>query len=242
MANTGSQEKHLYAPAGRDKSVCRYRSRPAGVGSLKQESPRLRQSRTRLFGGHYAVARCATACLLLITLATAVLLAAGSADAWAAAPTVAPGVHIDPGSPVAKEYAIPLSQARGSNSSGSGQLFGKGITRAPSTAERNSAPVNPPVPAAAVPVAVIPTKQPRGRARPASGSRRPRVHPSTRPAAHASHAAAATAPQLAPAARPPGGGAGIVWMLGVAALVLALGGLGRVALSRHSRRTSTRTS
>jgi hypothetical protein len=45
-----------------------------------------------------------------------------------------PGVHPDPGSPAAKEYALPLNQARqvgeggGSHaSSGSGALFGAGI-------------------------------------------------------------------------------------------------------------------
>jgi hypothetical protein len=44
-----------------------------------------------------------------------------------------PGVHIDPGSPAAKEYAIPLSKARegggGGGSSGTeAALFGAGIT------------------------------------------------------------------------------------------------------------------
>ncbi|MDQ6778682.1 MAG: hypothetical protein M3071_21210, partial [Actinomycetota bacterium] len=48
-----------------------------------------------------------------------------------ARPAPPPGVHIDPGSPVAKEYAIPLASARGGGGSGSGQLFGGGITRAP---------------------------------------------------------------------------------------------------------------
>ena len=46
---------------------------------------------------------------------------------------VEPGVHIDPGSPAAKEYALPLSQARqigaeaASSGSSSGPLFGAGI-------------------------------------------------------------------------------------------------------------------
>lgn len=43
-----------------------------------------------------------------------------------------PGVHLDPGSPAAKEYVIPLSQARqigaeGSSNSSSTPLFGAGI-------------------------------------------------------------------------------------------------------------------
>jgi hypothetical protein len=57
----------------------------------------------------------------------------------ALSPTVAradtglePGVHVDPGSPAAKEYVIPLSQARrigaeGSSDSSSAPLFGAGI-------------------------------------------------------------------------------------------------------------------
>ncbi|HEX5225896.1 MAG TPA: hypothetical protein VFW29_12280 [Solirubrobacteraceae bacterium] len=59
----------------------------------------------------------------------AVGLIAGATPALA----VEPGVHIDPGSPAAKEYAIPLSQAReggrGGGSSGTeAALFGTGIT------------------------------------------------------------------------------------------------------------------
>jgi hypothetical protein len=44
-----------------------------------------------------------------------------------------PGVHVDPGSPAAKEYALPLNQARqtgsepSSHSSSEGTLFGAGI-------------------------------------------------------------------------------------------------------------------
>ncbi|MGH2910839.1 MAG: hypothetical protein ACRDJ3_00015 [Solirubrobacteraceae bacterium] len=51
-----------------------------------------------------------------------------------------PGVHVDPGSPAAKEYALPLNQARqtgqGSAARGgsSGGLFGAGISPASSRA------------------------------------------------------------------------------------------------------------
>jgi hypothetical protein len=50
--------------------------------------------------------------------------------AWGAGPE--PGVHVDPGSPVAKEYVLPLNQARdighGSGESASSpRLFGAGI-------------------------------------------------------------------------------------------------------------------
>ncbi len=65
---------------------------------------------------------------------TVAALAAGT-SAQPAAPALAlePGVHIDPGSPAAKEYALPVNQARGTGSGGEGsggsseKLFGAGI-------------------------------------------------------------------------------------------------------------------
>jgi hypothetical protein len=65
---------------------------------------------------------------------TVAALAAGT-SAPLAAPALAlePGVHIDPGSPAAKEYALPVNQARGTGSGGEGsggsseKLFGAGI-------------------------------------------------------------------------------------------------------------------
>lgn len=56
-----------------------------------------------------------------------------SAAAAQAATGLEPGVHVDPGSPAAKEYALPLNQARqtgagaSSSSTSSGPLFGAGI-------------------------------------------------------------------------------------------------------------------
>jgi hypothetical protein len=50
-----------------------------------------------------------------------------------AATSLEPGVHVDPGSPAAKEYALPLNQARQTGSTSSsqpgseGSLFGAGI-------------------------------------------------------------------------------------------------------------------
>jgi hypothetical protein len=171
-------------------------------------------------------------CLRLIMFASAGVLAAGSS----AAASITPGVHIDPGSPVAKEYAIPLAQARGGAGGGgsaSGQLFGSGITRAPRAASTS------PVPAAGDgSVAVAP---------------KPRRSVSL---GGAGHLAAVPPPQLGGPDRTArggagilpgpdrnaGGGAGIIWMLGIAAAVLALGGLGGAALARFGRRTSARTS
>jgi hypothetical protein len=63
-----------------------------------------------------------------------VLLAVSLAPAAQGATGLEPGVHADPGSPAAKEYALPLNQARGTNnkaSAGGGSTsvgaFGAGI-------------------------------------------------------------------------------------------------------------------
>jgi hypothetical protein len=184
------------------------------------------------------------------TLVCAFLLGAGASTAAASGPP-APGVHIDPGSPVAKEYAIPLAQARAGSGSSGGQLFGKGITPAQST---TPAPVTPP-PAAAAPAAEPATETAGGvhaarHAHRAAGHHpgaRRRARPTHRAADRGTQVAAATAApasaELSASSRPSGGGgAGIEWMVGVAALVLALGGLGGAVLARHSRSASTPTS
>jgi hypothetical protein len=63
-------------------------------------------------------------------LAAIALICAASTQA---ATGLEPGVHTDPGSPAAKEYALPLNQARqtggapGHASTGSAALFGAGI-------------------------------------------------------------------------------------------------------------------
>jgi hypothetical protein len=68
-----------------------------------------------------------------ILAALTVALALGCVSASAQAATgLEPGVHVDPGSPAAKQYALPLSQARqtgggASTNSGSAVLFGAGI-------------------------------------------------------------------------------------------------------------------
>jgi hypothetical protein len=63
-----------------------------------------------------------------------VMLAVGWIGAFApAASALEPGVHVDPGSPAAKEYALPLAQARQTGSepsahtSSESTLFGAGI-------------------------------------------------------------------------------------------------------------------
>jgi hypothetical protein len=74
---------------------------------------------------------------LWINVTLAAIALSGAAASAQAASGVEPGVHVDPGSPAAKEYALPLSQARGTGSPPSsapstqtgseGTLFGAGI-------------------------------------------------------------------------------------------------------------------
>lgn len=67
---------------------------------------------------------------LLATLAAGVSMGLPAvALAGAVSPTA--GVHIDPSSPVAKEYALPLATARGApaDTGSTGALFGRGITK-----------------------------------------------------------------------------------------------------------------
>ena len=75
-------------------------------------------------------------------------------------------VHVDPKSPVAKEYALPLASARGAapESGNSGKLFGSGISHnTPSTTTHSSAPTavaTSPVTKATAPVVASPQTVP----------------------------------------------------------------------------------
>ncbi|MCW3067843.1 MAG: hypothetical protein JWL67_468 [Solirubrobacterales bacterium] len=70
---------------------------------------------------------------LRVGAALAVVALAWSAMTVPAAFALEPGVHVDPGSPAAKEYSLPLTQARQTGSTSSpqqgseGNLFGAGI-------------------------------------------------------------------------------------------------------------------
>jgi hypothetical protein len=165
--------------------------------------------------------------LTAILIAVAALAVAGPAGAKTVSP--APGVHIDPGSPAAKEYAIPLGVARtgsGSGGNGSTQLFGAGITKASS-----------PPPGAA----------PTGHAATTGRAVAGRGH---HPAAKRRTRSGAVTPASAPGTGVPppqrvldtggGAGSGIAWMLAAAAAVLLLGALGGLALARRDRRTIAR--
>lgn len=77
--------------------------------------------------------------LLLPALAIFSLLLPTAALAGATSPTA--GVHVDPGSPVAKEYALPLANARGApaDTGSNGSLFGSGIKKSSGTPKTHSA-------------------------------------------------------------------------------------------------------
>lgn len=159
-----------------------------------------------------------------------------------------PGVNVDPGSPAAKEYALPLEQARRTDStpksSGQAPLFGNGIKppRGPSPAISSSASS----PAGG-------STRSHGSS-PAGGSSRGGVsRPAGSPSARARNAASAAAirrrEQDAAYAAPPfpatdlrptssGGGDGsTLALIGGGVAVLILGGFGGTVL-RHSRRPS----
>jgi hypothetical protein len=160
-----------------------------------------------------------------------VLLVALSAPALAfgSGAPVQPGVHVDPGSPAAKEYAVPLGSARGAstpNGPGSEKLFGSGIT--PGAASTPSAGST--APPASTPVHADSQRH----------HARKRAHRSERrKVVHSAHKASVKA--LVPVTvldSGSSGGAGIVWMLAAAALVLGVGGLGAFVVARRGRRTS----
>jgi hypothetical protein len=157
------------------------------------------------------------------------------------APALASGnspVHVDPASPVAKEYALPLATARGAppESGKSGKLFGSGIkhtstTPTPTTTVTTPPPSSPPVqqPATTTAPATV-TTPPPPRHRP--------VHvttvtlPSlTTPAVKRQMTALAT-PAAYRVLRP-GSGSGLEWMLLAAVVVIALGSAGGAVLARR---------
>jgi hypothetical protein len=146
----------------------------------------------------------------------------------AAAGALEPGVHVDPGSPAAKEYALPLSQARqtgadpASSPGASEPSFGAGIKP-----PRSGGPGGPGGPGT------------HGSAGRATGAGSP---PHRRTSAGSSDHAAAATPPLPPAVRravaaadSSGGGGSLPALIGGGVAILVLGGFGGTVL-RHSRR------
>lgn len=152
----------------------------------------------------------------LLTLAA---LAGGSMLVAQPAVALEPGVHIDPHSPAAKEYALPVNQARAANGAGEGSedssetLFGAGI-KPPSSGS--------------------------------SGGAHGRAGPSGRQPARSSAAPAGAAPtsppplvqRVADARASSGGGSSATVLLAGGVAILVLGAFGGIVL-RHSRRPDT---
>jgi hypothetical protein len=146
-------------------------------------------------------------------LAVAAAVIAPGATLAAPAAALEPGVHVDPGSPAAKEYALPLSQARqtggGSTSPGASETpFGVGIEPPKSGGSGKSGGGG--------------TRLGHGSASspPRSVSAAP-ISPAVRRAVAAADSA--------------GGGASLPALIGGGVAILVLGGFGGTVL-RHSRR------
>jgi hypothetical protein len=190
--------------------------------------------------------------LLLLTALAATLTAVAPTAAVAGSTSPTAGVHVDPGSPVAKEYALPLATARGApaDTGSNGTLFGSGIaksdsgasqsgdhpTGAATTPQRTSQPTTV-APATTTTSAVVTTTtmRPSG----VKHRRRPAPRPRVRkvPARRASSDLAnATAVPTAFHVLHPGSGSGWLWMLLPALIVLALAGGGALVLARGRHR------
>jgi hypothetical protein len=158
-----------------------------------------------------------------MAVAAVVLATCGPTIAPQAAAALEPGVHVDPGSPAAKEYALPLSQARrtgaGSTPTASSETpFGAGI-KPPGSGGGGSGSHD--------------GRSPGQRPSRSSG----RGHSESR-----SHDAVGTAPTLPPAVQravesqgSSGGGGSLAALIGGGVAILVLGAFGGTVL-RQSRR------
>jgi hypothetical protein len=146
----------------------------------------------------------------------------------ASAHKLPPGVHVDPGSPAAKEYSIPLSTARGvpAGSANQGQLFGAGITKDNDSGDGGSSSGS---------ATTTSTGSSTAGAKPGAGAPAHHHAGKAKPSATASvinAGAAATAVPPALKVLHPGSGSGVLWMVLVGVLVLVVGLAGGFAISR----------
>jgi hypothetical protein len=153
---------------------------------------------------------------VFIGAALAVLTVSCSQASAQTATGLEPGVHIDPGSPAAKEYALPLAQGRRpgaepSHQGASETLFGAGIKSPPSGGTPHS---------------------PSGSGS-AGGSRVARGGDQVK--APGSRAGLPAAVLRATSAQSSGGDGSLLALVGGGVAILVLGGFGGTVL-RHSRR------
>jgi hypothetical protein len=182
--------------------------------------------------------------MLTLVCAASVLALPAAASASNSSP-----VHVDPSSPVAKEYALPLATARGAppESGRSGSLFGSGIKHSGSrsTTDHTTTTEPPPVQTETTP----PVTTPPVTATATETVTTPRHHqpehvttvtlPTLITAPRRTSTSTSTMPvraNAAPAAYKvlkPGSGSGVLWMVLAAVIVVALGSAGGIALSRR---------
>jgi hypothetical protein len=155
--------------------------------------------------------------------ALAVLVISCSAASAQAASGLEPGVHIDPGSPAAKEYALPLNQAR---QTGASSPAGSSSSSSSAAAAPFGAGIHPPGGSGGGP-------SHRG---PAGSD----VSPANASRTNASEARAiipAVVLRSASGRASPGGDGSILALLGGGVAILVLGGFGGMVLRRSHRVT-----
>jgi hypothetical protein len=174
---------------------------------------------------------------LLTTVVCAVCMLALPA---AASASKGSPVHIDPASPVAKEYALPLSTARGAQpeSGRSGGLFGSGIkhgSSGPPTSHTTTSSEAPPVQTETTPpvttAATQTTTSPDDHRQP--GHITTVTLPDLVTTTGTDTTAMANAVPAAYKVLKPGSGSGLLWMVLAAVVVVALGSAGGLALARR---------
>jgi hypothetical protein len=158
----------------------------------------------------------------------------------AAAASKGSPVHIDPASPVAKEYALPLSTARGAppESGRSGGLFGSGIKHgssgSPTSHTTTSSEAPPPVQTETTPAVTTTATQTA-----TSPNHRPPGHiitvrlPDLVTTPGTNRQTMASAVPAAYKVLKPGSGSGLLWMVLAAVIVVALGSAGGLVLARR---------
>lgn len=177
--------------------------------------------------------------LLLTSVCTVCTLALPASALASGSP-----VHVDPASPVAKEYALPLATARGAppESGQSGRLFGSGIKHASSTVAQTTTqvvttpPPPPPTEQQVTPITTASTTTPTSPPKPPVRHHPPHVTTVTLPVLTTLGTTKRLAAKATPAAYrvlKAGSGSGLLWMVVAAVLVLALGSAGGLALSRR---------
>ena len=148
-------------------------------------------------------------------------------------------VHVDPASPVAKEYALPLATARGAppESGRSGGLFGSGIKHSshgsPSSHTTTSSEAPPAQTETTPPVTTTATQTTTSPKHHQPGHITTVTLPDLVTTPATGTTTTANAVPAAYKVLKPGSGSGLLWMVLAAVVVVALGSAGGLALARR---------